>query len=208
MSKIILMNGASSSGKALIAKGIQTLTSNLWLVFGADIFMSMIPYDKEEVYFSFIPGQNDYGPTARMGAMPEGMKLFGDIPDFVGFVADRGYDLIVDEILLGDALLKKYAHVLRHHTVYLVNVFCERKRLQEREILRRDRRVGLANDQTDRIHEGLRVHCDLRVDTTHHSPFEVAAQILSYVQKNPHPQSFEVIRQGLTEEEKSLGISL
>jgi chloramphenicol 3-O phosphotransferase len=208
VSKIILMNGASSSGKTLISQGIQTLTSNLWLVFGVDIFMSMIPYDKEEVYFSFTPGKNDYGPTARMGAMPEGMKLFGDIPDFVGFAADRGYDLIVDEILLGDGLLKKYAYVLRNHTVYLVNVFCERKRLQEREILRRDRRVGLANDQMDRIHEGLRDHCDLRVEATHDSPFEVAAQILSYVQKNPHPQAFEILRQGLTEEEKVLGVSL
>lgn len=63
MSKIIFLNGCGSSGKTSIAKAIQHESPELWLSFGVDTFIDMIPFGRQEPYLKFIPGQNDRGPT-------------------------------------------------------------------------------------------------------------------------------------------------
>ena len=44
MSKIILLNGAGSSGKTSIARSIKYLINEQWLTFGVDTFVEMTPY--------------------------------------------------------------------------------------------------------------------------------------------------------------------
>lgn len=44
MSKIILLNGAGSSGKTSIARAIQHLSNEQWLTFGVDTFIEMTSY--------------------------------------------------------------------------------------------------------------------------------------------------------------------
>ena len=61
--------------------------------------------------------------------------------------------------------------------------------MQEREILRRDRAIGLSNDQIDRVHDGIREY-DLNVNTSTKSSFEVAKQILAFVNSTAAPQGF------------------
>ncbi|WP_394355840.1 phosphotransferase-like protein [Candidatus Trichorickettsia mobilis] len=79
--------------------------------------------------------------------------------------------------------------VLHNHVVYFVGVFCDLATMQMREILRCDRAIGLANDQIDRVHVGLREY-DLNVDTSTASPFETATQILTFVESTHTPQGF------------------
>lgn len=43
--------------------------------------------------------------------------------------------------------LKACAQHLKGHTVYYIGVFCDLAAMQEREVLRRDRCIGLSNDQ-------------------------------------------------------------
>ena len=62
--------------------------------------------------------------------------------------------------------------------------------MQEREILRRDRAIGLANGQINRVHDGLREY-DFSVNTTHNSSFALARDILQFINKNPNPQGFK-----------------
>ena len=63
--------------------------------------------------------------------------------------------------------------------------------MQEREILRRDRCIGLSNDQIDRVHQGVLNSYDFKVDTTAISPFEAARQILKFIDENPAPEAFQ-----------------
>jgi len=193
VSKIIFLNGCGSSGKTSIARSIQHLSNDLWLTFGVDTFISMTPYpsaDQEETgYFSFIPGKNDRGPTMHVATGPKGNQLFGIMPDFSKLLADRGNNLIIDEVLFDNAHLKSYINTLRDHTVYFVGVFCDLAVMQQREILRQDRAIGLSNDQIDRVHSGLREY-DLRVDTSTKSPFDVAKQILFFIDNTTEPQGF------------------
>ena len=193
MSKIIFLNGCGSAGKTSIARAIQHLSSAPWLTFGIDTFISMTPYPsqgKENAeYFSFVPGTNARGPTMRFEGKPKGAQLFGLMPDFANMLATRGNNVIIDEVLFDDVQVKSYIKSLSKHTVYFVGILCDLPVMQEREILRRDRSVGLSNDQIDRVHKGLREY-DLTVDTSLGSIFDSAKKILQFVENNPDPQGF------------------
>ena len=73
--KIILLNGVGSSGKTSIARSIQHLSTEPWLTFGVDSFISMMPYPKpgqDGEYFSFVPGKNCNGATMVVQSKPAG----------------------------------------------------------------------------------------------------------------------------------------
>ena len=195
MSKIILLNGAGSSGKTSIARSIQHLSQDPWLTFGIDTFIEMTAYPspgQDGEYFSCVPGENDRGPLMSIKSKTSGDKLFGAMADFAQLLADRGNNLIIDEVLFDDQHLKSYVKKLDEHTVYFVGVKCDLAILQEREFLRRDRAIGLSNDQFERVHAGTRAY-DLTVDTSHSSIFEVARTILDFVTHNQQPQSFHLL---------------
>lgn len=197
MSKIIFLNGCGSSGKTSIARSIQHLSIDPWLCFEIDTFIGMTPFPSDTAedrgYFSFVPGKNNRGPTMRVERGPKGDQLFNVMPDFAKLLANKGNNLIIDEVLFDDSSLAFYAKSLSNHTVYFVGIFCELSVMQQREIARGDRAIGLSNDQIDRVHTGLREY-DIKVDTTNHSSFEVAKQILEYVDNTPAPQGFIKIR--------------
>ena len=193
MSKIIFLNGCGSSGKTSIAKAIQHESPELWLTFGVDTFIDMIPFGRQEPYLKFIPGQNERGPTMHVESGPEGVKLFSVMPKFAEMLAASGNNIIIDEVLFDKETLKAYAKHLKVHTVYYVGVFCDLAVMQEREVLRRDRCIGLSNDQIDRVHQGALNSYDFKVDTTAISPFEAARLILKYIDDNPVPKAFRVL---------------
>ena len=193
MSKIIFLNGCGSSGKTSIAKAIGHESQELWLSFGVDTFIDMIPFGRQESYLKFIPGQNDRGPTMHVKSGPEGGKLFSVMPQFAEMLANRGNNLIIDEVLFDENALKAYAHHLKDHAVYYIGVFCDLKVMQEREILRRDRCMGLSNDQIDRVHQGVLNSYDFKVDTTAISPFEAARLILKFADDHPSPKAFQTL---------------
>lgn len=190
MSKIIFLNGCGSSGKTSIAKAIQHENTDLWLSFGVDTFIDMIPFGRQEPYLKFIPGKNERGPIMHVESGPESVKLFSIMPQFAEMLADRRNNLIIDEVIFDEEALKAYAKHLKAHTVYYVGVFCDLEVMQEREVLRRDRCIGLSNDQIDRVHQGVLTSYDFKVDTTAISPFEAARLILKFVDDTPAPGAF------------------
>jgi chloramphenicol 3-O phosphotransferase len=185
MSQIIFLNGCGSSGKTTIAKAIQHQSAQPWLRLGVDTLIDMAPEKfiafgekAAEGYFSFIPGINERGEAMHVKIGPLGDKLFNTLPLTAKLLADAGNNLIIDEVLLDDTSFSLYQKALTGHNIYLIGVFCELHTLQEREILRGDRAIGLANDQFDRVHAGYRPY-DLKIDTTRRSAFEIAKEILA-----------------------------
>ncbi|MBT4964442.1 MAG: hypothetical protein HOI53_00930 [Francisellaceae bacterium] len=124
---------------------------------------------------------------------PTGDKLFGAMPDFAHMLGSRGNNLIIDEVLFNDKQLKSYVDKLADHTVYFIGVKCDLAIMQEREYLRRDRALGLSNDQFDRVHTGTREY-DLTVDTSNASVFDIAKEIITFIENNPNPNGFNNIR--------------
>lgn len=124
-----------------------------------DMFSNMLPEqyidlgDKAQSgYFSFVSGMNEFGPTMNIEEGPLGKRVFGAIPYIAKILADFGNDLIIDEVLLDEASFNKYVGQLKGHTVYFIGVYCDLKTMQEREIARGDRLVGLSNGQVNRVH--------------------------------------------------------
>ncbi len=196
MSKIIFLNGCSSSGKTSIAKAIGHESPELWLSFGVDTFIDMIPFGRQEPYSKFIPGHNERGPTMHVESGPQSRKLFSVMPQLAEMLAARGNNLIIDEVLFNEETLKSYVQHLKAHTVYYIGVFYDLAVMQEREVLRRDRCIGLSNDQMDIVHQGVLNSYDFKVDTTATSPFEAARLILKFVDDNPVPKAFKLLTQG------------
>jgi chloramphenicol 3-O phosphotransferase len=191
MSKIIFLNGCGSSGKTSIVRAIQHESPDLWLSFGVDTFIDMIPFGRQEPYLKFIPGQNEHGPTIHVESGPEGAKLFSVMPKFAEMLALLGNNLIIDEVLFDGEALKAYVQHLKAHTVYYIGVFCDLEVMQMREVLRRDRCIGLSNDQIDRVHQGILNSYDFKIDTTAISPSRAARQILKFIDDNPVPKAFQ-----------------
>ena len=194
MSKVIFLNGCGSSGKTSIVRAIQHISSDLWLTFGVDTFIDMIPLGKQEPYLKFIPGQNERGPILHAESGRESKKLFGIMPKFAEMLASNGNNLIIDEVLFDENSLKAYAENLKRHTVYYIGVFCDLKVMQEREVLRRDRCIGLSNDQETRVHQATLNLYDFKVDTTNLSPFEAGRLIVKFMDGNPDPQAFQKLK--------------
>lgn len=194
LSTIIFLNGCGSAGKTSIARAIQSLSDKLWVCFGIDTFIGMATTAnpaKDTQYLTATPGKNERGATVHVACGPQAERFFGAMPEFAALLADRGNNIIIDEVLFTPEMLHAYAQQLKNHTVYYVGVFCDLKAMQEREMLRRDRHIGLANDQIDRVHAPEIAHYDIEVDTTYFSPFEIARTILDYIAKTPDPTQFK-----------------
>ncbi len=82
----------------------------------------------------------------------------------------------MDEVVFGDEGIKRYAKALSNEAVYFVGIMCDLPVLQEREILRGDRAIGLGRDQIKRVHT-LRQFYDLTVDTSSASAFKCAKEV-------------------------------
>lgn len=201
MCQIIFLNGCGSSGKTSIARAIQDLSPEPWLRFGIDSLIEMMPesymaFGKKaaEGYFSFIPGENDRGPTMRVESGPLGKLAFPAMAAIAHILAEHGNNLIIDEVLLEDDMLKKYVEHLKPYSTYFVGVYCDFQTMIEREILRKDRAIGLSNDQLNRVHSGVRAY-DLKVDTTSTTPNIIAGQILSFMRSTANPKGFKTMHE-------------
>ena len=95
--------------------------------------------------------------------------------------------------MFNDNQLKSYVDKLADHTVYFIGVKCDLAIMQEREYLRRDRALGLSNDQFDRVHSGMREY-DFTVDTSNSSVYDVAKEIITSIKNNPDPKGFNNMR--------------
>ena len=195
---IIFLNGCSSSGKTTVAKAIQHLSDEPWLLLGIDTFFHMMPSkyvgfgEKAGEGYRFIPSQDEEGPIMGIESGSFGNAVTQSIPKVVQSLARDSHNLIVDEVLRTDKELEAYGQALASHTVYFIGVMCDLKEMQEREILRGDRALGLARDQTTSVH-GLSRPYDLTVDTTTKSAFACAEEILGFIKNTPNPQSLSFL---------------
>ena len=106
MSKIIFLNGCSSSGKTSVVEAIQHLSNEPWLTFGIDIFFKAMPPkylpfgEKAHEGIQFVSGVDKEGfPTVEIQTGPYGEKVGKSIPKLIKQLADDGHNLIIDEVI-------------------------------------------------------------------------------------------------------------
>ena len=195
---IILLNGVSSSGKSSIARALQDTWRTPLLHVGVDTFIDMIPArfcgQGEEARYGlqFVDLQTQDGPTVEIRQGVYAKRLFEGMVGAIGALARAGNDIIVDEVLFGDGVLKAYVRELKAQSVYFVAIHCPLVIVEQREQKRGDRFINSAKAQFSLVHGPTRQY-DLELDTSLSPPYELAGLIKEYVTNTPEPQGFRAM---------------
>jgi len=174
--RIIILNGVGSAGKSSIAKALQQIASTPWLHVAMDVFCEMLPAPLQDHAQGFLyeRREEDGKPVVVIHEGPTGRRVMRGMRRAIRAMAEEGNDLIVDDVLLGEACAD-YEAALAGLTVHWVGVMAPLAVLEERERARGDRLIGTSRWQMTRVHEGQRY--DLEVDTARMTAMECAEAI-------------------------------
>jgi chloramphenicol 3-O phosphotransferase len=184
---IVILNGASSSGKTTLARALQDRWEGPLVYLSLDQIIGMLPF-----------AYTGMGPHAA-----DGIPLFELAPDLTGFafgragrvlneqlatfaagVASEGVDVVIDHILIDEETYAPFRARLDQRSTYLVGLRCSIDELLVREVARGDRMVGLARFQAARVH-WLEGQYDVDVDTEANSPDVLAELVAAHVRGSP-----------------------
>lgn len=172
---VILLNGGSNAGKSGIARCLQAVLPDPWLVLGTDTLVEAMPASMQ-----VSDGGIAFAPDGAVSVGPEFRTLEAAWIDGVAAMARAGARVVVDEVFLGGAESQgRWRHAMRDLRVLWVGVRCDGAVAAGRELARGDRTVGMAASQAELVHRG--VVYDLEVDTTHTESIDCARTIAAYV---------------------------
>lgn len=150
--QVILLNGASSSGKSSIAREVQARIGAPFWHYSIDHLRDagVLPLDRIR--------SGEFPWAAQREAFFEGFHR--SLAAFVG----PGNNLIVEHIVETPAWMARLIELLAGADVFFVGVHCPLAELERRELARGDRRIGDAA----RDFRGIHAHCayDLELDGT------------------------------------------
>jgi chloramphenicol 3-O phosphotransferase len=171
--KIIFLNGASSSGKTVLSKALQSILEEPYLHISIDRFLDMLPprYIEEERQTELT--EEDIAMLSNY--VPRIVRSFHES---VAVLAANGVNVIVDHVLQEPNWLSECVALWQDCTVLFVGVMCPLEELERRE-RERDREPGTARKQSEIVHaHGI---YDLEVDTARQNPSEIAQLIKAEV---------------------------
>lgn len=176
MARIIILNGAGSSGKSSIARALQDITAEPYLHVAMDAFLDMLPAaygdHPDGLTFETVTVDGEPAVAIRSGIVVE--RALRGMRRAVAALAAQGNNLVVDDVMLGSEM-EDYRILLADFDVSVIAIRAPLAILEERERQRKDRLIGLARWQHDLVHEGMKY--DLEIDTSADTPASCALKI-------------------------------
>lgn len=176
--RIVLLNGASSSGKSSIGRELLPLLEDPWF---------LVPVDE-------ISGLRSTVHTRELDRVEIDEMLRRTRLGYhraVAALASVGNDVIMDYPLSETWRLEDLVEVLDGCDVTLVEVWCAPEELERREAARGDRPAGLARSQAlVYAHDAY----DIRVDSTTATPAACAKEIAEALPTLTAPKAFDRLR--------------
>ena len=179
--KIILLNGASSSGKSTLASRLQAKLEEPFWHFSID-------HIREAKIL----------PMARISSgefLWSGMRtqFFNGFHLCLPALASAGNNLIVEHIVETQEWMQILLNLLAPFDVFFVGIHCPLDELERREIERSDRRIGEAKHDFETCHTfGI---YDLEIDAT--APLERNVEtVISSWKSRQSPSAFERMSMG------------
>jgi len=184
---IIILNGASSSGKTSIVHALQNLLDEPYLEAGIDKFIFMLP----DRYLERPLWDDVLGLAVHTGA--EGHLLFAGMHRAIAALSRAGNHVLADHVLVEPQWVQDCASLFGDLPAYLIGIHCPLEILEQRERARRSRTPGQARAQFSQVH----AHCiyDLEVDTSANTPEECARLIQFRVYSGQPPTAFISLKQ-------------
>ena len=175
VSKIIYLNGPSSSGKTTIAKALQESFSEPYLHIGIDKIIGFMPAklnnwegDIAPLGFSWESAIDPTGTSVyQIHSGPFAKRIARTLKDMALLLASQSYNFIIDDVAFGSMEVDEWKQVFKDYKVLYVGVVTPLHILEERELARGDRFLGGARGQYFKVHEN--VAYDLEVDSYTHS---------------------------------------
>ena len=185
--KIILLNGTSSSGKTRILKALQEMLDEPYLEAGIDKFIWMLP----SRYLNRPLWDDVLGLAVEAGSL--GHKLASGMHRSLAELSRAGLNVLADHVLVEPLWVAECAELLAELPAYLIGIHCPLEVLEQRERERRDRTLGQARAQLERVHaHGV---YDFEVDTYTGSVEECAGQIATYLSSGVQPFALRQMRE-------------
>jgi chloramphenicol 3-O phosphotransferase len=172
--RVIILNGASSSGKSSLAKAMQAILPEPFLHVASDHLVNagMLPERRDD------EGPFDWWYQVRP-------RFFAGFHRCLPALTSVGNDLIVDHIIEFQSWRTDLAELLAGVDVFLVGVHCELAELDRRERERGDRHIGEGRTHvvTDKIHTFGPY--DFEIDTTAGVTTELAQSVITAWRNRP-----------------------
>lgn len=173
--KIILLNGASSSGKSTLARALQASLEEPFWHFSIDHIRDAGVLPLERIR------NGEFSWSAMRPAFFDGFH------HCLPVLAEAGNNLIVEYVVESEAWLKCLVELLSHVDVFLVGVHCPLQELERRELARGDRRVGDARKDQEVVHGFC--DYDFEIDSTRPTGRNVNDLVCAWNARN-HPTAF------------------
>ena len=180
--KVIVLNGASSSGKTSILNQLQGLLVEPYLNVGIDKFIWMLP----KRYLDRPLWDDVLGLATESGAM--GSRLFSSMHKVIQLLSLEGMNVVADHVMVEPEWVEECARLFSLLPAYFVGVQCPLEVLIQREFARKDRTLGQAEAQFPLVHKDIIY--DLVVDTSLLSIEECALKIKEYIDLREPPNAF------------------
>jgi chloramphenicol 3-O phosphotransferase len=185
--RVIVLIGTSSAGKSTLAQALQASLPEHFLLFALDdVFRMVSPrwggglggplsYDG----FRYERNLETSTTTIRVGDV--GRMIIDGMHHVVAAFASAGVNIIVDDMLLDEQVLRGWAHALAPYDTCLVKVYAPFATLDARELTRRNP-AGLARGHA--AINDIRAY-DWTIDTSRTSAHAAAHELASWLQTNP-----------------------
>jgi chloramphenicol 3-O phosphotransferase len=194
--RVVLLNGASSSGKTSVARELQRLLPEPHLVAGIDSFLPMLRPDGHiGIFWQQRTNENSGGDEApvrwvfpdREGEPVQiefsepGHRLIRGMHRSIAALARAGNDVIFEHVLLYPGWADDLREALAGIAVTYVGIRCPVEMLENRERARADAVVGQARGHSDVVYANMRY--DVEVDTSRMSANEAAKVIAACLRR-------------------------
>ncbi|WP_405161810.1 chloramphenicol phosphotransferase [Nocardia sp. NBC_01499] len=194
-SRVILLNGTSSSGKTTLARSIQDESDVPFVYWGIDTLFDLVPpnwgggrdgpLSRAGFWYDRTGRAADGHPLLVVRYGPVGRRMLESACAAAAAFAHGGDHLVIDEMLLTPDLLPMWLNALAGLDIQLVSVNCPLPVAERREVARGNE-IGLARGHFHAVHDHG-IPYDMIVDTTTASPAELARTVLRRAQPSGQP---------------------
>lgn len=169
----ILINGASSSGKTMLALALQERLPEPYLHIGIDKLIEMMPAHlnnweggRVEQGFWWKSAYDDAGHLLQHIQLgPYAKKVSQLLKNIVLTILNSGMNVIIDEVCVGEySTLADWKSALAPYQVLYVGIHSSIEKLEEREKQRGDRILGSARAQWMAVHSDAEYDLELTTD--------------------------------------------
>lgn len=170
--KIIILSGASSSGKSSIAKALQSRLEEDYFLTGIDYFLQSMPLGFVYVEKTKPSNRSNYGiifnwengEVQEIQISDKGYAFLNAMYASIANLAANNVNVIIDDVIFNSKIHKLCLEHLSKYDPTVVGIYCIAEVRYQREIARKDRMSGLYKVHEKFIYQQMQY--DFVVDNT------------------------------------------